>query len=151
LVDYRAVCGISEHADDELKRRKEMCSLIRDVDKNIEFGLHFVVSDYDRKVFMRFVDSFSGLQAEGDVNLRPEYVRAARHLGEQMLTSSTSGICYTYWTVAKGNHELWMFGTLTKLDWSKFSFEFPRSTTVQANNDHEIRDTDEELDPDLDS
>jgi hypothetical protein len=48
-----------------------MCSLIRDVDKNIEFGLHFVVSDYDRKVFMGFVDSFSSLQAEGDFNLRP--------------------------------------------------------------------------------
>jgi hypothetical protein len=44
-----------------------------------------------------------------------------------------------------------MFGTLAKLDWSKFSFEFPRSTTVQADNDHEIRDPDEELDTDLDS
>lgn len=124
------LCDVDEHATDpqqrhgELKRVKEMCSLIREIDGGILFGLHFVVSDYSRSVFLRFVDSFFGLQDEGGEYLKPEYVCSARHWGEQMMTPSTSDICYTYWTTTRGDHELWMFGTLAKLDWSKFSFEF---------------------------
>lgn len=125
------LCDIDEHTTDvqqchgELKRVKEMCSLIREIDKSIVFGLRFVVSDYSRGVFLRFVDSFFGLQDEGEEYLKPEYVCSARHWGEQMFTSSTSGVCYTYWTTMRGDHELWMFGSLAKLDWRKFSFEFP--------------------------
>jgi len=111
-----------------------MCSLIRNVNKDIEFGSHFVVSGYDRSVFLRFVDTFFGLQAEGEDNLKLEYVCSARHPGEQMRTSSTADICYTYWTTAVGDHELWMFGTLARLDWSKLGFEFPSLKADRALN-----------------
>jgi hypothetical protein len=147
------LCDISEQTDelparkDELKCVKDICSLIRDVDKDIEFGLHFVISDYEFSDFMSFVESFVSLQAVSEDMLSwwPEYVQSARYLGEQMLTSSTSGICYTYWSTATGGHELWLFGTLAKLDWSKFSFEFPTPTLM------EVDDTDEEYDAELDS
>jgi hypothetical protein len=104
-----------------------MCSTIWRVDKRIEFGLRFVVRDYDEEVFLQFVDSSFSLQSKGKRSPKPDFVRPVRHGEEQSLVSSTSTVCYTYHMRGFGRtQELWMFGELAKLDWSKFSFEFPR-------------------------
>lgn len=118
------VVTINKHTN-ELERTVETCSLIRKVNKRTKFGLRFVVGDYSESTFLSFVDSFFGLRAEGERYLRLEFVRPTRPWGEQSLLSSTSAIFYTYSMHAGRNKELWMFGSLAKLDWSKFSFEFP--------------------------
>lgn len=105
-----------------------MCSAIRSVDKRIEFGLQFVVRDYDEDVFLQFVNCFFGLQSKGKRSPKLEFVRPVRHGEEQSLVSSTSTICYTYHMREFGrSQELWMSGELAKLDRSKFSFDFPRA------------------------
>jgi hypothetical protein len=123
------VCNINKHTADGLERTIGMCSCIRSVDKRIEFGLRFVVRDYDEEVFLQLVGSFKGLQPRGNRYLEPEFVRpGGRHWGERApdLISDTAGICYTYHMRGFGrNEELWMFGELARLDWSKYSFEFP--------------------------
>ena len=118
------VATIDKHTN-ELERTVETCSLIREVSKRTKFGLRFVVGDYSESQFLSFVDSFFGLRAQGERYLRLEFIRPTRPWGQQSLLSSTSAICYTYSLHAGRNKELWIFGSLAKLDWSKFSFEFP--------------------------
>ena len=92
------VCDVNERTGN-LERTIEMCSCIRSVDKRIEFGLRFVVRDYDEKVFLQLVDSFKGLQPRGNRHLGPEFVRpGGRHWGEHPpdLFSDTADICCTY-------------------------------------------------------
>jgi len=132
------------HNTRQFKLTIETCSQIHKVNRNIKFGLRFVVNGYSSSIFLRFVDSFFGLQAEEEDSPRPEYC-SLHDQGEQMLICSTSEICYTYRTLYGGRHELKLFGTLAKLDWSKFSFEFPTPTQM------EVEDTDEEPDTELDS
>jgi hypothetical protein len=121
------VANINSRTDD-LERTIGMCSAIRSVDKRIEFGLRFVVRDHGEEVFLQFVDSFSSLQSKGKRSPKPDFIRPVRHGEEQSLVSSTSTVCYTYHMRGFGrNQELWMFSELAKLDWSKFSFEFPRA------------------------
>lgn len=92
------VCDVNERTGN-LERTIGMCSCIRSVDKRIEFGLRFVVRDYDEKVFLQLVDSFKGLQPRGNRYLGPEFVRpGGRHWGEHPpdLFSDTADICCTY-------------------------------------------------------
>ncbi|GAB7335386.1 hypothetical protein MBLNU13_g07765t2 [Cladosporium sp. NU13] len=164
------LCYVDGHTTDaqqpngELKRVKDMCSLIREIDKDIVFGLHFAVTDHSRSVLLRFIDSFFGMQAEGEEHLKPEYVYSASHWGERTLTSSTLGICYSYWTMMRRVHEFWMFGSLARLDWSKFYFEFPtpklerifhlvpsREGSVEGDGEVELCRADEEHDTGLGS
>jgi hypothetical protein len=37
--------------------------------------------------------------------------------------TSKAGIRHTYKSVGKDYHRLWLFGTLARLDWSRFEFE----------------------------
>jgi hypothetical protein len=39
--------------------------------------------------------------------------------------TSKAGIRHTYKSVGKDYHRLWLFGTLARLDWSRFEFKFP--------------------------
>lgn len=146
------VCNINERTDN-LERTIGMCSCIRSVDKRIEFGLRFVVRDYDEEVFLQLVDSFKGLQPRGHRYLEPEFVRpGGRHWGERPpdLFSDTAGICYTYHMRGFGrNQELWMFGELARLDWSKYNFVFPVVEVVS--DGEESGDSDEEGDNAFDS
>lgn len=147
------VCNISKHTADDLERTIGMCSCIRSVDKRIEFGLRFVVRDYDEENFLQLVDSFKGLQPRGNRYLEPEFVRpGGRHWGERApdLVSDTAGICYTYHMRGFGrNQELWLFGELARLDWSKYSFEFPAVEVVS--DGEESGETEEERDVSFDS
>ena len=62
-------CDVYERSNG-LKRIKEMCSLIRGVNKDVEFGLRLVVNGCDEDPFSRFVDSVLGLQVEGEDGIR---------------------------------------------------------------------------------
>jgi hypothetical protein len=61
-------------------RVKEMCSLIREVDRDVEFGLRLVVHGYDEDTFLRFVDSVFGLQVGGEDGIQLESVGSKEQL-----------------------------------------------------------------------
>lgn len=128
---------------------KEMCSLLRDVNKDIKFGLRFAVHGYNDATFSRLVDSILGLQGEREDGVRRIYVcptedarlteyfhrrqrsRRETHFGptvhweQQMMAMSKSGDCYAHWRSDAETHELWMSATLARLDWSQVYFEVP--------------------------
>lgn len=111
----------------DVKRMKGMFSQIRSVNKKVEFGLHFTISDHTRETFYQFIDSFFDMRATED-DLVPAFIRCKEDSeAETLMLSSTEGakIEYTYKSLCKDCHRLWMFGTLARLDWSKFDFEMP--------------------------
>lgn len=145
-------CDLPGRSND-LDRVKEMCSLLRDVNKDIKFSLRSNVHGHDDATFAQFVDSVLGLQVEGEDGVRLEYVLPAEdirltehflrrersrrtqrfhpivHWEQQMSTMSKSGDCYTHWRSGTESHELWMFGALARLDWSEFDWHVQIPTT----------------------
>ena len=118
--------GIDRDTNDT-ELMKGMFTQLHKVNKDVKFGLHFTVSDHSRDTFFEFVDSFFNIHATNDY-IVPTFVRCKKDCEtKSLMLSSSSGakIEYTYKTESKDFHRLWMFGTLARLDWSKFGFHSP--------------------------
>ncbi|KAM0701732.1 hypothetical protein Q7P35_010641 [Cladosporium inversicolor] len=112
---------------DDAELMKDMFAQIGKIDKDIKFGLHFTVSNHTRDTFLEFVDSVFNIHATDD-RITPMFVRCKADLeSKSLMLSSNSGakIEYYYKSEGKNYHRLWMFGTLARLDWSKFEFTLP--------------------------
>lgn len=119
----------------DVKGMEDMLTCCRAANKDIKFGLHFTVSGHSRSVFLQLVDAFFNIHATKDY-LRPIFVGCKRSAEmETLIESSTSNakIEYTYRSERTGqHHQLWMFGTLARLDWSRFEFEVPSQKKARA-------------------
>jgi hypothetical protein len=105
----------------------DMFTQLRNISKDIKFGLHFTVGNQTRETFLEFINSFFNIHATED-RITPTFVSCkADSESKTLRRSSNSGakIEYTYKSESRDFHRLWMFGTLAMLDWSKFEFELP--------------------------
>jgi hypothetical protein len=112
---------------DDIELMKGMFAQLHEVNRDVKFGLHFTVSDHSRDTFFEFIDSFFNIHATDDY-IVPTFIRCKKDCEtKSLMLSSSSGakIQYTYKTESKDFHRLWMFGTLARLDWSKFELKLP--------------------------
>jgi hypothetical protein len=123
----------------DVERMQEMFTSIRDANKDIEFGLQFTVSNHGRGELRRFINSFFDRSMTKD-KLKPSFIhckdfKEASQLQESHYNSNGMGLTIEYTHKSRNRvcrefrrsgeyHELWMFGKLAKLDWSRFEFEF---------------------------
>jgi hypothetical protein len=108
----------------DVKRMKDIFKRCQDANKDVKLGLEFTVSKcaYSREVFSKFVDFFLNIHGTED-DLKPTFVCCSRNSEKKTLmgSSSTSDSNILYTTKTQHEvHRLWMFGTLARLDWSKF-------------------------------
>jgi hypothetical protein len=108
----------------DVKRMKDIFKRCQDANKDVRFGLEFTVSKcaYSREVFLKFVDFFANIDTT-DNELNPKFVRCSGNSEKKTLMDHSgtlvSNIVYNFKTQHDA-HRLWMFGTLARLDWSKF-------------------------------
>jgi hypothetical protein len=123
---------------DDVERMRDTFACIRTANRDIKLGIHFVVSDHGRDELLRFVNSFFRTYMTGRnmthsfVHCRDGVESSTLQRWYQDLNNRDSKIMYTLksrtgayreLTGSGEYHELYMFGKLAKLDWSRFDFE----------------------------
>jgi hypothetical protein len=123
----------------DVERMQEMFTSIQDANKDIEFGLQLTVSNHGRGELRRFINSFFD-RSMTKGTLKHSFIhckdfKEASQLQESHYNSNRMGLTIEYTHESRNRvcrefrrsgeyHELWMFGKLAKLDWSRFDFEF---------------------------
>jgi hypothetical protein len=108
----------------DVKRMKDILTRCQDANRDIKFCVQFDVSKrlYSRDLFFKFVDFFLKIHAKKR-DLEPAFVLCSGDSDKKILmvalNTSASNIMYTI-TSQTYFHRLLMFGTLARLDWSKF-------------------------------
>jgi hypothetical protein len=123
----------------DVKRMRDTFACIRTANRDIKLGIRFIVSDHSRNRLQRFVNSFFNTSmTEG--KMEPLYIHckdcvepSTLEMSYSELNNTDSKIVYTQksrtgvyreLTESGEYHELYMFGKLARLDWSRFDFEF---------------------------